>query len=93
MTDIQKTGTHIRVATFNIGDFSTATESAGNPIKFGSGTPTTREEYLEVFRAANADLWALQEDSEFFSYPDCVSPYDAIYKNIHPNYERVFTNV
>ena len=93
MTDKHTAGTHIRVATFNIGDFSTATESAGNDIKHGSGTQKTREEYLELFRAVGADLWALQEDSEFFSYPDCVSPYDAIYKNVLPNYERVFTHV
>ena len=85
--------TQIRVATFNIGDFTTASDSAGNSIDYGSGTPKTREEYLEVFNAVGAELWALQEDSEFFSYPECVSPYDAIYKNILPNYERVFTRV
>jgi len=93
MTDRKETGTRIRVAAFNIGDFSTASETAGNHIKYGSGTPRTREEYIEIFRAVGADLWALQEDSEFFSYPECVSPYDAIYKNIHPHYERVFTQV
>lgn len=81
----------IRVASFNIGDFTTASDSAQNPIKYGSGTAKTREEYIEVFRSVGAQLWALQEDSEFFSYPDCVSAYDAIYKNIHPNYKRVFT--
>ena len=85
--------TQIRVATFNIGDFTTASDSAGNSIDYGSGTPKTREEYLEVFNAVGAELWALQEDSEFFSYPECVSPYDAIYKNTLPNYERVFTRV
>lgn len=85
--------THIRVATFNIGDFTTASDSAGNSIEYGSGTPKTREEYIEVLGAVGADLWALQEDSEFFAYPECVFPYDAIYKNIHPNYERVFTRV
>lgn len=85
--------TQIRVATFNIGDFTTASDSAGNKIDYGSGTPKTREEYIELFKAVGADLWALQEDSEFFSYPERVSPYDAIYKNVLPNYERVFTKV
>ena len=90
-TAVSETGTQIRVATFNIGDFSTANGSAGNSIQYGSGTPGTREEYLEVFRAAGADLWALQEDSEFFFYPENVLPYDALYKEIHPYHERVFT--
>lgn len=83
----------LRVATFNIGDFSTASDSAKNPIELGSGTPKTREEYLEVFQSVGAQLWALQEDSEFFSYPDRRSPYDGLYQSILPNYKRVFTKV
>ena len=81
----------IRVASFNIGDFTTATESAGNDIKYGSGTRKTLEEYIAVFRKINADLWGLQEDSEFFFYPEKILPFDALYKQILPNYERVFT--
>lgn len=81
----------IRVATFNIGDFTTASGSAGNEIKYGSGTEKTLEEYLAVFKKAGADLWGLQEDSEFFFYPEKILPYDALYKQIHPYYERVFT--
>ena len=81
----------IRVASFNIGDFTTATESAGNDIKYGSGTKKTLEEYNAVFQKVGADLWGLQEDSEFFFYPEKILPYDALYKQIHPNYERVFT--
>lgn len=81
----------IRVASFNIGDFTTATESAGNDIKYGSGTKKTLEEYIAVFQKVGADLWGLQEDSEFFFYPEKILPYDALYKQIHPNYERVFT--
>lgn len=81
----------IRVASFNIGDFTTATESAGNDIKYGSGTKKTLEEYIAVFQKVGADLWGLQEDSEFFFYPEKILPYDALYKQILPNYERVFT--
>ena len=81
----------IRVASFNIGDFTTATESAGNDIKYGSGTQKTLAEYIAVFKRVNADLWGLQEDSEFFFYPEKILPYDALYKQILPNYERVFT--
>ena len=81
----------IRVASFNIGDFTTATDSAGNDIKYGSGTQKTLAEYIAVFKRVNADLWGLQEDSEFFFYPEKILPYDALYKQILPNYERVFT--
>ena len=88
---IPSSGTRIRVASFNIGDFTTATESAKNHIKYGSGTPKSLQTYLEVFREVNADLWGLQEDSEFFFYPEEIYPYDALYKHVLPNYERVFT--
>ena len=83
--------THIRVASFNIGDFTTASESAQNDIIYGSGTKKTLKEYLDVFKKVDADLWGLQEDSEFFFYPEKILPYDALYKDIHPHYERVFT--
>ena len=88
---IPSSGTRIRVASFNIGDFTTATESAKNHIKYGSGTPKSLQTYLEVFREVNADLWGLQEDSEFFFYPEEIYPYDALYKHVLPNHERVFT--
>ncbi len=83
--------TTIRVASFNIGDFTTASESAGNDIRYGSGTKQTLDELSAVFKKVNADLWGLQEDSEFFFYPEKILPYDALYKQILPNYERVFT--
>ena len=92
MTDKLEKGNKIRVATFNIGDFTTASGSAGNNIRYGSGTEKTLEEYVAVFKKVNADLWGLQEDSEFFFYPEEVLPCDALYKQILPNYERVFTN-
>ena len=87
----KKSNSRIRVATFNIGDFTTATESAGNHISLGSGTQKTLEEYIAVFNKAGADLWGLQEDSEFFFYPEKILPYNALYKHIHPNHQRVFT--
>ena len=83
--------TRIRVASFNVGDFTTASESAQNHIKYGSGTQKTLEEYLAVFKEVDADLWGLQEDSEFFFYPEEIYPYDALYKHVLPNHERVFT--
>ena len=83
--------TRLRVASFNIGDFTTATEGAGNEIKYGSGTQKTREEYLAVFQEVNADLWGLQEDSEFFFYPEKTTPYEALYQSVLPNHKRVFT--
>ena len=82
--------TKLRVATFNIGDFSTASGNAGNNIRYGSGTQKTLEEYIDVFGKVGADLWGLQEDSEFFFYPEKIYPYDALYKKILPNYQRVF---
>lgn len=88
---MQDKSNRIRVATFNIGDYTTLTESAGNDIRYGSGTAKTLEEYREVFGKVNADLWGLQEDSEFFFYPERILPYDALYKDFLPNYERVFT--
>ena len=90
MTAQNKTS-RIRVASFNIGDFTTANGNAGNEIKYGSGTQKTLEEYLAVFNKVGADLWGLQEDSEFFFYPEQILPYDALYKHILPNHERVFT--
>ena len=81
----------IRVASFNIGDYSTASDTAGNSIRYGSGTKKTEEEYTAVFKKVNADLWGLQEDSEFFYYPEEILPYDAFYNKIHKNYARSFS--
>ena len=87
----KNSNTHIRAASFNIGDFTTATESAGNDIRYGSGTKKTLAEYTEVFKELDADVWGLQEDSEFFFYPEKIYPYDALYKSILPYHHRVFT--
>ena len=89
--ETQEGSNKIRVATFNIGDFSTATDRGGNDIKYGNGTEVTKAEYIAVFEKVGADLWGLQEDSEFFSYPEKETAFDAIYKKIHTNYTRHFT--
>ena len=87
----ESTTTRIRVATFNIGDFSTASDSSGDGIQNGNGTEKTKAEYIEVFKKVGAELWALQEDSPCFNGTTKESAFDAIYKHIHPTYERNFT--
>lgn len=66
----------VRFATFNIGDFS------------GRGFETGSEDAKKIIRqtmaSVGADLWALQEDTEFFGSAD---PYHAIY-DTYQNYER-----
>ena len=81
----------IRVATFNIGDYSTASGSSGDGIANGNGTAVTKEEYIAVFKKAGADLWGLQEDSPYFNGTEQTSPYDEIYSAVHKNYKRNFT--
>jgi len=88
--DTSSEGTRIRVATFNIGDFSTTSGSSGDGIPLGNGTETTKAEYRAVFEKVGADIWALQEDSEYFNGSTKESPYDAIYSAVHTNYERNF---
>lgn len=73
----------IRVATYNVGDFS------GIDIKQGS--ENSRTAFREVFEKTNADLWALQEDVEFFNEETKELPYDAIYKHVLPNHKRNYT--
>ena len=81
----------LRVASFNIGDFSTDNGSSGDGIALGNGTETTKGEYRAVFERVDADLWGLQEDSQYFNGTTKESPYDAIYSNSLPNYKRNFT--
>ena len=83
--------TRIRVATFNIGDFSTASGSSGDGIAKGNGTAATQADYRAVFEKVGADLWGLQEDSQYFNGTQQNSPYDAVYSVVHTNYERNFT--
>ena len=47
MAELNKTN-KIRVATFNIGDYSTANGSSGDGIPLGNGTEVTKEEYVAL---------------------------------------------
>ena len=87
----QEANTRIRVASYNVGDFSTASDRSGDGIAKGNGTEVTKEEYIAVFRKVGADIWGLQEDSCSFNGTTGETPYDAIYSKIHPYYERHFT--
>lgn len=81
----------IRIASYNIGDYSTANGSSGDGIAKGNGTEVTKQEYIAVFKKVGADLWGLQEDSPCFNGTTEETPYDAIYNKIHPFYKRNFT--
>jgi endonuclease/exonuclease/phosphatase family metal-dependent hydrolase len=91
MSKGQEANTHIRVASYNIGDFSTASDRSGDGIPKGNGTEVTKAEYIAAFKKIGADLWGLQEDSPCFCGTTEESPYDAIYSKIHPFYKRHFT--
>ena len=75
--------TKIRVATYNVGDFT------GTNIERGS--ENSKKAFLEVFQKTNADLWALQEDVEYFNEETKESAFDAVYKNVLPYYTRNYT--
>ena len=82
----------IKVSTFNIGDFSTATESAsGGSIANGFGTEKTKAEYISFLNKVDADVWGLQEDSKFFSAITEETVQSAVYDSVLPYYQRVFT--
>ena len=91
ITVAESTATRIRIATFNVGDFSTASGSSGAGIPAGNGTDVTKAEYKAIFEAVDADIWALQEDSQYFNGTTKETPYDAFYSDIHTKYERNFT--
>jgi endonuclease/exonuclease/phosphatase family metal-dependent hydrolase len=91
ISDENSTAIKFRVATFNLGDFSTANGSSGDGIAKGNGTEVTKEEYRAVFERVGADVWGLQEDSQYFNGTTKESPFDAIYSTVHTNYERNFT--
>lgn len=74
----------LRVATYNVGDFS------GENMPQGS--EKSRSAFIEVFEKTNADVWALQEDVEFFNEETKELPFDAIYKHIHPNFKGNYTH-
>ena len=73
----------IKVATYNVGDYT------GIDIKHGS--EESREAFRAVFEKIGADLWALQEDVEFFNTETKETAFDAFYSSIHKNYKRNYT--
>lgn len=73
----------IRVASYNVGNYS--------GIGIEPGSEKSREEFQKVLKKTGADLWALQEDVEFFNDNTKESAFDAIYKHVLPNYWRNFT--
>ena len=86
------TSTRIRVATFNPGDFSTASGTLKYETYYGNGTEKTKEEYRAVFKKVGADIWGLQEDSKYFSGASEESPYTAVYSVTGlTNYKNHFT--
>lgn len=91
IVDKENPTTRIKVATFNIGDFSTASGTANLGIDKGNGTDKTKQEYVDVFKKVGADIWGLQEDSQYFNGNSKESPYDAIYSEALPYYQRKFS--
>ena len=83
----EMTGTRIRVATYNVGDYT------GVGLK--RGAEDTRLAYVELMESVGADLWALQEDEKYTDNENTevsgTAPYDAIYKNVLPNHQGFFT--
>ena len=77
------TKTRLRVATWNVGDFT------GKGMTLGSDA--SKQAYTAVMQKADVDLWGLQEDVRYFVVETSTTPYTAIYKNVQPYYERNFT--
>lgn len=69
----------LRIATYNIGDFS------GNGLI--PGAKETIQAYREVISSVGAQLWALQEDELYCDPATETGPYDLLY-NDYPCYER-----
>lgn len=69
----------LRIATYNIGDFS------GNG--FEAGSPEGIFAICQAMDAAGAELWALQEDVPYCNAAAQQGPYELLY-NAYPHYER-----
>ena len=68
----------IRVATYNVGDYT------GMDVTHGS--EESREAFTAVLKKTQADLWAFQEDVEFFNKDE-----DDKYTHSHPYDEDMAT--
>ena len=73
----------IKVATYNVGDYS------GKDVPHGS--EESRKVFTKLMEKVSADLWALQEDVEFFNKETKESAFDAVYSSVLPNYQRNYT--
>ncbi len=80
---VNSTPVKVRFATYNVGDYS------GTDLPAGS--EESRKAFREVFLKVGADLWALQEDVEFFNKENREMAYDAVYSAALPNYKRNYT--
>ncbi|MBQ8407950.1 MAG: hypothetical protein IJY39_03720 [Clostridia bacterium] len=78
-----KDQTILKIATFNVGDFS--------GIGMNHGSDESRNEYRKIMSDIGADLWFLQEDYRYFNEETKEMAFNAVYSSIHPNYERYFT--
>ena len=91
MSEKNHTSTLIRVASWNVGYYSSATSASGGGIALGNGTDTTNAQYTAVMQKVGADLWGLQEDSEYFDGTVSSDNYEVLYSNVLPYYKRNFT--
>ena len=63
----------MRIATYNIGDYSGAT--------FQKGSINAKTILSVLINSENADLWAMQEDEEFFNEETKETPIETLYKS------------
>lgn len=69
----------IRLATYNVGDFSGK--------EFEAGSDEGNAAYQQLIAEVDADLWALQEDVQYVDEETQMDPHEAIYA-AYENYER-----
>ena len=79
MTTNPGNGLKLRIATYNIGDFS------GDG--FAPGSPEGIRAIREAMASAGASLWALQEDEPFCNPTAGQGPYELLY-DAYPHYKR-----
>ena len=72
-------GQKLRIATYNIGDFS------GDG--FAAGSPEGIDAIRQAMTSAKAELWALQEDVAYCNAEAEQGPYELLYSD-YPHYER-----
>ena len=63
----------MRIATYNIGDYSGAT--------FDRGSDDAKKHLKDLMESAGVDLWAMQEDEKFFNEVTQETPEEALYQS------------